>query len=73
MPMFATFEQPERLLNAKQEDEKVSIECTKRFKQAQDNIKLTMGTEWLKNCGVNNRTHKRNGHRQAKATQRQQL
>ena len=41
------FEQVERPLDTKQEDEEPPIEHTKRFKQAQDNIKSIVGTEWL--------------------------
>ena len=38
-PFVTIFEQLERLLNMKQEEEEVLIEHTKRFKQAQDNAK----------------------------------
>ena len=31
----------------KQEEEEAPIEHTKRFKQAQDNVKSIVGTEWL--------------------------
>ena len=45
-PCVALFEQLERLLSTEQE-EAPSIEHTKRFKQAQDNVKSIVGTEWL--------------------------
>ena len=45
-PFVTIFEQLERpLLNTKQEEEEALIEHAKRFKQAQDNVKSTMGTE----------------------------
>ena len=46
-PHVTLFEQLERLLSTKQEEEEPLIKHTKRFKQAQDNIKSIMGTEWL--------------------------
>ena len=33
-------------MNTKQEEEEALIECTKRFEQAQDDIKSIVGTEW---------------------------
>ena len=47
-PHVALFEQLERPLDTKQEDEEPPIKCTKRFEQAQDNVKSIVGTEWLK-------------------------
>ena len=41
------FKQLERPLDAKQEDGEPPIKCTKRFKQAQDNVKSIVGTERL--------------------------
>ena len=38
-PHVTLFEQLERLLSTKQEEEEPSIEHTKRFKQGQDNVK----------------------------------
>ena len=46
-PFVTIFEQLERLLNTKQEEEEALIEHTKRFKQAQDNVKSIMGMELL--------------------------
>ena len=43
----ALFEQPKRLLDTKQEDEEPLIECTKKFKQALDNVKSVLRIEWL--------------------------
>ena len=44
-PFVTIFEQLDRLFNAKQEDEEASMEHTKRFEQAQDDVKSIMGTE----------------------------
>ena len=44
---ITSFKQPERLLDTKQEDEEPPIKSTKRFKQAQDDVKSIVGTEWL--------------------------
>ena len=41
------FEQLDRLSSAKQEEDEALIECTKRFQQAQDNVKSLVGTDWL--------------------------
>ena len=46
-PHMTLFEQLNRLLSTKQENEEAQIKCTKRFKWAQDNVKSIMGTEWL--------------------------
>ena len=34
-------------MKTKQDEDEPSLECTKKFKQAQDNVKSIMGTEWL--------------------------
>ena len=44
---IASFKQLERPLNTKQEEDEALIEYTKQFKQAQDNFKSIVGTEWL--------------------------
>ena len=41
------FKQMERLFSTKQEEEEPLIEHMKRFKQAQDDVKSIVGTEWL--------------------------
>ena len=46
-PCVTSFEQLERLLNAKQEEDKPLTEHTQKFKQEQDNVKSIMGTKWL--------------------------
>ena len=46
-PFVTIFEQSERSLGAKQEEDEPSMEHTKRFEQAQDNIKSIVGTQWL--------------------------
>ena len=46
-PFVTIFEQLDRLFNAKQEDEESLNDYTKRFKQAQDNVKSIMGEDWL--------------------------
>ena len=46
-PCMTLFEQLERSLNTKQQEEEAPIECTKRFEQAQDNMKSIVRTEWL--------------------------
>ena len=47
MSDMTPFEQLERLLNTKQEEEEALMECARRFEQAQDNVKSIVGTEWL--------------------------
>ena len=68
-PCVALFEQLEMPLNAKQEDEEPPFKHTKRFKQAQDNVKLIVGTKWLEHFAESIRMHTRDRHKQAKATQ----
>ena len=44
-PHVTLFEQLKRLLSTKQNEDEPLIECTKKFKQVQDNVKSIMGTE----------------------------
>ena len=46
-PFVTLFGKLERPLSAKQDYEAALIKHAKRFKQAQDNVKLIMGTEWF--------------------------
>ena len=46
-PFVTLFKQLERLLSTKQEEDEPLMEHTKRFEQAQDNVKSIVGTEWL--------------------------
>ena len=45
-PFVTLCEQVERPLTTKQEDDEGTVECTKRFKQQQDNVDSIMGKEW---------------------------
>ena len=44
-PCVTSFEQLDG--NTKQDEDEALIKCTKRFKQAQDDMRSIMGTEWL--------------------------
>ena len=52
-----TFEQLERLLSMKKGEDEPPIECTKKFKQAKDDVESIMGTEWLDKITENMEEH----------------
>ena len=68
-PMRCIVSETGKTIGTKQEDEELLIECTKRFKQAQDNVKSIVGTEWLEAfMELTASAHTRNRHRQEKTT-----